>query len=191
MQVPLTAYAEDCSFTGEVALTGDRLSDFLASTTEFEVLNLTCWALDDGRMVGALYSSILRDDLCLVLAGEPRGREDLRIWTRTYPVVARVGPYVVRGYVHAPPTIDPLKLPSRRQIVAVTSATITYTEAGREQEIEAETVLMNSTWIEALQTATAEDLDAAALQDDGAAASDRNPTGGIAPEAPKAEPSGA
>jgi hypothetical protein len=153
MQVPLTAYAEDCSFTGEVAITGDRLSDFLASTAEFEVL-------------------ILRDDLCLVLAGEPRGREDLRIWTRTYPVVARVGPYAVRGYVHAPPTIDPLKLPSRRQIVAVTSATIAYTEAGREVEIQAETVLMNSTWIEALQTATAEDLDAAALQDDEPAASE-------------------
>jgi len=188
MQVPLTAYAEDCSFTGEVALTGDRLSDFLASTTEFEVLNLTCWALDDGRMVGALYSSILRDDLCLVLAGEPRGREDLRIWTRTYPVVARVGPYAVRGYVHAPPTIDPLKLPSRRQIVAVTSATIAYTEADREVEIQAETVLMNSTWIEALQTATAEDLDAAALRDDEPAAWDLNPAGGTTPEI---EPSGA
>jgi len=170
------------------AITGDRLSDFLASTAEFEVLNLTCWALDDGRMVGALYSSILRDDLCLVLAGEPRGREDLRIWTRTYPVVARVGPYAVRGYVHAPPTIDPLKLPSRRQIVAVTSATIAYTEAGREVEIQAETVLMNSTWIEALQTATAEDLDAASLQDDEPAPSDLNAAGGIRPEI---EPSGA
>jgi hypothetical protein len=34
MQVPLTAYAEDCAFTGEVTLTGDRLSDFLASTVE-------------------------------------------------------------------------------------------------------------------------------------------------------------
>jgi len=188
MQVPLTAYAEDCSFTGEVAITGDRLSDFLASTAEFEVLNLTCWALDDGRMVDALYSSILRDDLCLVLAGEPRGREDLRIWTRTYPVVARVGPYDVRGYVHAPPTIDPLKLPSRRQIVAITSGTITYTEAGREVEVEAETVLMNSTWIESLQTATAEDLDAASLHDDGAATADPSPAGDATP---LVEPSGA
>jgi len=188
MQVPLTAYAEDCSFTGEVAIIGDRLSDFLAATVEFEVLNLTCWALDDGRMVGALYSSILRDDLCLVLAGEPRGREDLRIWTRTYPVVANVGPYLVRGYVHAPPTIDPLKLPSRRQIVAVTSGTITYTEAGREVEIEAETVLMNSTWIESLQTATAEDLDAASLADDPPEAADAGPGNGLAPQV---EPSGA
>jgi hypothetical protein len=172
MQVPLTAYAEDCSFTGDVALTGDRLSDFLASTAEFEVHNLTGRALEDGRAIEALYTSILRDDLCLVLAGEPRGREDLRIWTRQYPVVARVGPYHVRGYVHAPPTIDPLKLPGRRQIVALTSGTVTFTEAGSEVEVEADTVLLNSTWIEALQTATAEDLDAAALEDDAPAAAD-------------------
>lgn len=181
MQVPLTAYAEDCSLTGEVDITSDRLSDFLASTAEFEVVNLTFWALDDGRVVGALYSSILRDDLCLVLAGEPRGREDLRIWTRTYPVVARVGPYVVRGYIHAPPTIDPLKLPSRRKIVPLTSGTITFTEAGREVAIEAETVLMNSTWIEALQTATTEDLDAAALADEAPAVPDPPAVGDVDP----------
>jgi hypothetical protein len=188
MQVPLTAYAEDCSFTGEVALAGDRLSDFLAATAEFEVHNLTCRALDDGRVVEALYTSIQRDDLCLVLAGEPRGREDLRIWTRTYPVVARVGPYLVRGYVHAPPTIDPLKLPSRRQIVALTGGTINYTEAGSEVEVEAETVLLNSGWIEALQTATAEDLDATALEDEAPADPNAPAAGG---DAPQVEPSSA
>jgi hypothetical protein len=166
MQVPLKAYTEDCSFTGEVGLTGDRLSDFLASTVEFEVHNVRLRALDDGRLVEALYTSILRDDLCLVLAGEPRGREDLRVWTRQYPVVARVGPYTVRGYVHAPPTIDPLRLPSRRAIVPLTAGTVSYAEAGSEVEFRAETVLVNSTWIEALQTATAEDLDAAGLEDE-------------------------
>ena len=172
MQVPLRAYTEDCSFTGEVALTGDRLSDFLASTVEFEVHNVRLRALDDGRVVETLYTSILRDDLCLVLAGEPRGREDLRVWTRQFPVVARVGPYTVRGYVHAPPTIDPLRLPSRRAIVALTAGTVSYVEAGSEVEFEAETVLVNSTWIEALQTATAEDLDAAGLEDEPSAGMD-------------------
>jgi hypothetical protein len=165
MQVPLTAYAQDCSFTGELALTGDRLSDFLASTVEFEVVNLRFRALDDGRVVETLYSSILRDDLCLVLAGEPRGREDLRVWTRQFPVVARVGPYTVRGYVHVPPTIDPLRLPSRRTIVPLTAGTVTFQQAGREVEFGAETVLVNSTWIEAFEAATAEDLDATGFQD--------------------------
>jgi hypothetical protein len=165
MQVPLTAYAQDCSFTGELTLTGDRLSDFLASTVEFEVLNLRCRALDDGRVVEALYTTMLRDDLCLVLAGEPRGREDLRIWTRQFPVIARVGPYTVRGYIHAPPTIDPLRLPSRRAIVPVTSGTVTFAEAGTEVAFQAETVLVNSTWIEALEASTAEDLGEADVED--------------------------
>ena len=159
MQVPFSAYAEDCSFTGEVVLTGDRLSDFLAATVEFEVLNLSFRALDDGRVVDALYAAVLRDDVCLVLAGEPRGREDLRIWTRQYAVVARVGPYTVRGYVHAPPTIDPLKLPSRRAIVALTSATLEYLDAGTEREIQAETILVNSARIERFEMATSEDVE--------------------------------
>lgn len=158
MHVPFAAFAEDCSFTGELRLTGDRLSDFLASTAEFEVLNLSCRALDDGRVIDCLFAQVMRDDLCLILAGEPRGREDLRIWTRQYPVVARVGPYRVRGYVHAPPTIDPLRIPSRRPIVALTAGNVTYVEAGAEREIEAETVLINAAWIEAFEPAMPEEV---------------------------------
>ena len=158
MHVPFEAYAEDCSFSGELQLTGDRLSDFLSSTAEFEVLNLSCTALDDGRVVECLFAQVMRDDLCLVLAGEPRGRDDLRVWTRQDPVVAKVGPYRVRGYVHAPPTIDPLRLPGRRPIVALTGGRVGYWEAGSEREFEAETVLVNSTWITAFDAATAEDL---------------------------------
>jgi len=158
MQVPLTAYAEDCAFTGEVTLTGDRLSDFLATTVEFEVHNLRCRALDDGRLVDATFTQMVRDDVCLVVAGEPRGREELRVWTRQYPVVAQVGPYVVRGYVHAPPTIDPLRMPSRRSIVPLTAATVQYEESGAPAEIEAEAVLLNSTWISAFTAATVEDV---------------------------------
>jgi len=160
MQVPFEAYADDCSFRGEVAMTADRLSDFLASTDEFEVLNLSCRALDDGRVVEALYAPLVRDDLCLVIAGEPRGRADLRIWTRQFAVVARVGPYTVRGYVHAPPTIDPLKLPARRSIVALTSAKLAYVEAGASVEIEADTVLVNSAKVDLLEALTDEELGA-------------------------------
>ena len=158
MQVPLTAYADDCSFTGELALSADRLSDFLTSTSEFEVGKVTFRALDDGRVIEAESAAILRDDLCVVLASEPRGREDLRIWTRQFPVRARVGPYEVRGYLHAPPTIDPLKMRTRRSILAFTSGAIAYTEAGTMVEVQAEAVLVNSAKVEMLETATAEDI---------------------------------
>jgi hypothetical protein len=123
------------------------------------VLNLSCRALDDGRVVEALFAPVLRDDLCLVLAGEPRGRDDMRIWTRQFAVVANVGPYVVRGYVHAPPTIDPLKLPERRTIVALTSGTVTYADAGTDVELQADTVLLNSARIERFESATTEELE--------------------------------
>ena len=146
-------------------MTADRLSDFLASTDEFEVLNLSCRALDDGRVVEALFAPLVRDDLFVVLAGEPRGRADLRIWTRQFAVIARVGPYTVRGYVHAPPTIDPLKLPARRSIVALTSARVAFVEAGTAVEIEAETVLLNSAKVDALEAVTSEELAGLVLPD--------------------------
>jgi hypothetical protein len=165
MHVPLTAYAEDCTFTGELDLPAARLADFLASTAEFEVGNVTFRALDDGRVVDAASAAILREDLFVVLASEPRGDPELRIWTRQYPVVAHVGPYVVRGYLHAPPTIDPLKMRTRRAILALTQGRLAYTEAGTQIEVEAEAILLNSARVEALEAATIEDIDGASLDD--------------------------
>jgi hypothetical protein len=165
MQVPLTAYAEDCSFTGELALTADRLSDFLTATVEFAVDNVVFRSLDDGHVVVVDSAAILRSDLCVVVAGEPRGREELRTWTRQFPVLARVGPYRVHGYLHAPPTVDPLKMASHRSILALTSGTIAYSEAGGDVEIAAETVLVNSARIDALEPATTQDRDRGTLDE--------------------------
>jgi hypothetical protein len=169
MQVPLTAYAEDCSFTGELDFVADRLSDFLAGTVEFVLGHVTFRALDDGRIVEAESAAIMRDDLFVVLASEPRGREELRTWTRQYPVVARVGPYLVRGYVHAPPTIDPLKMASRRSILALTSSTVAYMEAGSPVQIEADAILINSARIDALEAGLYADPESGAADEETAA----------------------
>ena len=74
MQIPFAAYADDCTVTGEIALESDRLSDFLASTAEFEVDGAAFRALDDGRLVETESAAIFRDDLCFVIASGPRGR---------------------------------------------------------------------------------------------------------------------
>ena len=158
MQIPFTAYAEDCTLTGEVTLTGDRLSDFLASTTEFDVHGASFHALDDGRTIEAESAAILREDLCVVLASGPRGRLDRRLWTRQYPVRARVGPYLVLGYMHSAPTVDPYHAVDRRAIVALTGCTIEYAEAGEIVRIESDAVLVNSRKIERLEPATDHDL---------------------------------
>ena len=157
MQIPFSAFAEDCTVSGELALPTDRLSDFLTSTDEYEVANPSFRALDDGRTVTAESSTIGRDDLFVVMATGPRGRPDRRLWTRHYPVRCRVGPYTVFGYLHAPPTIDPMRRTDRRPIVALTESTLEYTAGGEVMRIEAEAVLVNSAKIDRLEAANTQD----------------------------------
>ena len=158
MQIPFTAYAEDCTVSGELALQADRLSDFLASTVEFEVANPSFRALEDGRTVSAESCAVERDDFCLILATGPRGRLERRLWTRQHPVRVRVGPYVVIGYLHAPPTIDPFRTTERRPIVALTSSLVGYVAGEETVWSEAEAVLINTAKIDHLETASEEDI---------------------------------
>lgn len=158
MQIPFTAYAEDCTVTGEVDLSADRLSDFLSTTTEFAVARPSFRALEDGRVIESDTCDVLRDDLYVVIATGPRGRPDLRRWTRQHPVRASVGPYQVVGYIHAAPTVDPLHCPDRRQVVALTDSVVEYAEAGVKVRVEAEAVLLNCTKIERLENASDEDI---------------------------------
>jgi len=158
MQIPFSAYADDCTVTGEIALRSDRLSDFLAATTEFEVDSAAFRALDDGRVVEADSAAILRDDLCIVAATGPRGRIERRLWTRQHPVRLRVGPYLILGYLHAPPTIDPLRTTDRRPIIAMTSTIVEYAEAGAPIRVESDAILVNSSKIDVLEPASDDDL---------------------------------
>jgi hypothetical protein len=158
MDIPFAAYAEDCTVTGGVSLESDRLSDFLSDTNEFEVDGAAFRALDDGRVVEAETAAILIGDLCVIAATGPRGRADRRVWTRQYPVRARVGPYSIVGYLHAPPTIDPFKSADRRSIVPLTAATIEYTFAGAVTREQADAVLLNRLKIDRLEPATEAEL---------------------------------
>jgi hypothetical protein len=158
MQIPFTAYADDCTVRGEIALGVDRLSDLLSSTTEYEVSGAAFRALDDGHVVEADSCAVLRDDLCMVVASGPRGRADRRLWTRQHPVRARVGPYTVLGYLHAPPTIDPMRTTDRRPIVALTNCIVGYAEGQSDVWVENDTLLVNTTKIDVLETAHPEDL---------------------------------
>ena len=158
MQIPFAAYAEDCTVSGEVDLPADRLSDFLSFTTEFVVTKPSFRALDDGRVVDGESCDVLRDDLCVVIATGPRGRAERRVWTRQHPVRAKVGPYQVAGYIHAPPTIDPLHCTHRRQIVALTDSVVEYVEGGVAVRFEAPVVLLNCVKINRLENATDEDI---------------------------------
>ena len=158
MHIPFTAYAEDCTINGALAIKTDRLSDFLSSSAEFEVASPSFRALDDGRTVTAESCSVERDDFCLVLGTGPRGRAERRLWTRQHPVRLSVGPSTVIGYLHSPPTIDPFRTTDRRPIVALTSSLVGYTTGGESIWTEAETVLVNTGKIARLEPASEEDI---------------------------------
>ncbi len=116
IKVPFSGYADDCTLSGELPFDGDRLSDYLATTSELEVTGAVARALEDGRIVECGTAAMLRDELCVVLATGPRGLPERRVWTRQLPVRAQVGPYVVLGYLHSAPTIDPIKSNERRPV---------------------------------------------------------------------------
>lgn len=153
MRIPFSAYADDCTVTGGVALEMDRLSDFLGATEEFRLDGAAFRALDDGRVVEAESAPILLDDLCVIAATGPRGRPERRLWTRQFPVRIRIGPYSVVGYLHAPPTVDPFKSADRRAIVPLTSAVVEYTMDGTVARDEADAVLINRRKIDRLEPA--------------------------------------
>jgi hypothetical protein len=171
-RVPFSGYADDCTLSGEVRLDADRLSDFLSSTAAFEVDRVVARALDDGRIIESETAALLRDELCIVLATGPRGRPERRVWTRQLPVRVQVGPYVVLGYLHAPPTIDPIKSNERRAVVPLTSSVIQYTVAGQPMLEALDVALLVGRRIAGITYSTSGELAAAHVGVDPARAPD-------------------
>jgi hypothetical protein len=159
MRIPFAAYAADCTVTGELSLSdADRLADLLATAESIDVEGASLVALDDGRVVEAESATLLLDDLCLVTATGPRGRQDRRVWTRQLPARATVGPYEVHGYIHSAPTIDPFRAAERRAVVALTATTVEYVRAGEHVVDQLDAVLLNGRKIEVIEPVTAAEM---------------------------------
>jgi len=61
------------------------------------------------------------------VASGPRGDPKRRLATRPSGVAMRLGPYCAEGFMHAPPTANPVRGFSRRPaMVAVTDAVLEY-----------------------------------------------------------------
>jgi hypothetical protein len=105
--VEFLAYGEDCLLVGRLRLGADRMTDLLNERETFDVLDIVVEQLDDGRSATAPELTVSRDELLLVQVAGPRGDASRRIRTRGYPVAAQVGPYRVRGHLHAMPGVDP------------------------------------------------------------------------------------
>ena len=70
---------------------------------------------------------VRRDDLLLVHAAGPRGSQARRHRTRQHPLAIQLGPYHVRGYLHALPGFDPsLAIRRRKAMVPLTDARVEW-----------------------------------------------------------------
>jgi hypothetical protein len=150
-ELEFVAYAEDCRLYGHLMLDAQRLTDMLNDHTEFELIDVAMEALVDGRIVELQSMIVARDELLVVQATGPRGARERRHRTRPHPVAVAVGPYLVRGHLHAMPSADPLVTMRRRPpMVPLTEGSVAFTASGQAQVRQAETVIINRnlmTWV--------------------------------------------
>lgn len=131
--VEFVAYAEDCVLHGSVRLAADRLTDMLNEHDEFELVDVMVERLDGLGVVEVQQVLVRRNELLLVHATGPRGNQARRTRTREHPLAIRIGPYEVRGDLHAFPGHDPLLTIRRRKtMVPLTDAWIEM-QAGTER----------------------------------------------------------
>jgi hypothetical protein len=143
-EIHMIAYAADCVLSGHVRLSAERLSDLLNDNEEFELIDVMVSDLEGSHAVELRNVVVHRDELLLVQASGPRGNAQRRQRTRQHPIVAKTGPYEVRGYIHAIPGSDPIaSLRRRKPMVAMTDAVIEYTIGRTRHERRAGVVILN------------------------------------------------
>jgi hypothetical protein len=144
LEIELIAYAEDCILSGRLPLAAERLSDLLNDNVEFELVDVMVEDLVGGRPIEVRDTIVRRDELLLVQATSPRGNPGRRRSTQQHPIVAKIGPYKVRGLVHALPGNDPIEsLRGRKPMVALTDVVIEYSIGTDHHRRRAEVVIMN------------------------------------------------
>lgn len=134
-QVEFVAYGEDCVLSGMVRMETDRLTDMLNDHDEYLLVDVLVESLTEERVVEVKEILVHRDELLLVHATGPRGNQDRRHRTRSHPVAIQMGPYHVRGYLHALPGADPVQAIRRRKpMVPLTDAWIEFpSNTGRQR----------------------------------------------------------
>ena len=147
--IEFVAYGEDCVLSGITRMETDRLTDMLNDHDEYLLVDVLVEGLADERAVEVTEVLVRRDELLLVHAAGPRGNQDRRRRTRSYAVAVQIGPYHVRGYLHAFPGVDPVNAILRlNPMVPLTDAWIEFPSfTGRERR-RVGTVVLNRALID-------------------------------------------
>jgi hypothetical protein len=112
---------------GRFELQGDRLADVLASRTTLDVVGLRIRSLTRREVRRPASPTVRLGDLCVVVASGPPGSQYKRVPTVWSPVTIHAGPYLVHGYLHAPPLETPIKAAEHRAWLALTEGVLEHT----------------------------------------------------------------
>jgi hypothetical protein len=143
-EIEFSAYTEENRLFGRLRLDGERLTDMLNVLDELVLVDVMVESLAGEGAVELGSMAIARDELIAIEASGPRGNPGRRLRVRPFPVGAKLGPYLVRGYVHVTPGADPLlAIRRRRPIIPLTEATIEYRHGATRVQRRSSTILFN------------------------------------------------
>jgi len=147
----VTVYAADCRVVGRLELLADRLTDFLNAREEVVLRDVWVESLGEGLAAELRELSVAREEIFAVTAGGPRGLVSRRRRVRPHPITMTLGPYAVRGEVHALPGADPFaRFRERGGMVPLTGATVSYETPAGPQRDHSDTLLVRAdaiTWM--------------------------------------------
>jgi hypothetical protein len=157
--VDVVAFAEDCVLSGRLHLTTERLSDLLNENVEFELVDVLVDGLAGGDALDVRDIVVHRDELLLIQASEPRGNAGRRRRTMQHPIIAKLGPYEVWGYVHTLPGGVAIESLTRgRPLVALTDAVVEYLVGDTLYRREMGVLLLNRERIDWIKDGQGEDV---------------------------------
>ena len=125
--IDFVGFAEDCRVEGRVDLEDSRLADLLNRRKTITLHDVTLVSTLDGHTQEFDELEISRDELDIVVASGPRGDPERRLATKPNGVTVKLGPYCAEGFMHAPPTANPVRSFDRKPaMVAITDAVLEY-----------------------------------------------------------------
>ncbi len=142
--VEFIGFAEDCRVEGRVDLGESRLADLLNRDEKITVRDCVVVSTLDGHARSFDELVIARDELDVVVANGPRGDPSRRLATRPAGVAMQLGPYSAAGFMHGPPTANPVRgFYNMPAMVALTDAVLEYQFCMQPVEERFKTVLVN------------------------------------------------
>jgi hypothetical protein len=161
-EVPLirfAAYVANQRVFGWVRLDADRLTDLLNAHDELHLMDVELEGLPNG-WPGTVDEIVIRiRDLVAVQATGPRGDAGRRRVTQSHPIAIQSGPYVIGGYLHVPPGMDPIaSARARPPMIPLTDALVEFWAHGRREHQSTGTIIVNRDKADWIRVVTHDDL---------------------------------